>query len=192
MRRKHIGDTGTTTEPAINCPHCRTPSARGSPSLRTQWFSFSEFPNILVFRLEPVGLLGNRATNVQLPSQLLAEDLCAYATNAETGTKSYTLSMVVYFVGQVFADTDGAGHYYAACLSQDGETWSLYNDETVIERMLRTSARMRVAAKQASLPPSYSFVPTTKSATCSFCMLGVTATPRSATSWETRVSEKLQ
>ena len=96
MRRKHIGDTGTATEPAINCPHCRTPSAWGSPSLRTQWSSFSEFPNILVFRLEPVGLLGNRATNVQLPSELLAEDLCAYATNAETGTKSYTLSMVVY------------------------------------------------------------------------------------------------
>ena len=131
MRLEHIGDTGTTAEPAINCPHCRTPSTRRSPSLRTQWKSFSEFPNILVFRLEPVGLLGNRATNVQLPSRLLADDLCAYATNAETGTKSYTLSMVVYFVGQVFADTDGAGHYYAACLSQDGETWSLYNDETV-------------------------------------------------------------
>ena len=110
MRLEHIGDTGFTAEPAINCPHCRTPSTRRSPSLRTQWKSFSEFPNILVFRLEPVGLLGNRATNVQLPSQLLAEDLCAYATNAETGTKSYTLSMVVYFVGQVFADADGAGH----------------------------------------------------------------------------------
>jgi hypothetical protein len=47
-----------------------------------------------------------------------------------------------------------------------------------IERTFRTSARMRVAAKQASLPPSYSFVPTTKSATCLFCMLGMTATPR--------------
>jgi hypothetical protein len=26
MRLEHIGDTGTTAEPAINCPHCRTPS----------------------------------------------------------------------------------------------------------------------------------------------------------------------
>jgi hypothetical protein len=38
--------------------------------------------------------------------------------------------MVVYFVGQIFADTDGAGHCYAACLSQDG-TWSMYDDTTV-------------------------------------------------------------
>ena len=99
--------------------------------MRTQWSSISEFPKILVIRLEPVGLLGNRATNVQHPSRLLAKDLCAYATNAETGTISYILSGVVYFVGRVFANADGAGHYYAACLSQEGKTWRLYNDSTV-------------------------------------------------------------
>jgi hypothetical protein len=106
----------------------------------------SEFPNILVFRLEPVGLLRNRATNVQHPSRLLAKDLCAYATNAETATKSYTLSGVIYFEGQVFADADGAGHFCAACLSQGGKTWRLYNDDTV-----KTIGELR--AENACMPP---------------------------------------
>ena len=68
--------------------------------MRTQWSSISKFPNNFVVRLEPVGLLRNHVTNVQLQSRVLAKDLCAYATkNAETGTKSYTLSGVIYFVG---------------------------------------------------------------------------------------------
>ena len=57
--------------------------------MRTQWSSISEFPNNLVVTLEPVGLLRNHTTNVQLPYRLLAKALCAYVRTPPTDGKRH-------------------------------------------------------------------------------------------------------